>query len=111
VLLRLLQPLGYMPFPNLFYLITKRSTKQRTVAQALVNRRWVAGIKGGLSVHVLSKYLLIWDLVDGVVLQHGVQDQHIWKLTGSGSHTSKSAYKSYFLGSIKFAPWKRIWKS
>uniref|UniRef100_A0A0A8YCP8 Reverse transcriptase zinc-binding domain-containing protein n=1 Tax=Arundo donax TaxID=35708 RepID=A0A0A8YCP8_ARUDO len=31
-------------------------------------------------------------------------------LTESGSYTSKSAYNAFFLGSIKFAPW-RTWKT
>lgn len=96
---------------NPFALIFKRARKQHTVAQALENRRWVADIHGGLSVQVLYEYLTIWTLVDEVVLLQDVQDQHVWKLTADGMHTCKSTYETYFLGSIKFAPWKCIWKS
>lgn len=39
--------------PNLFELITQRSSKQRTVVQALENKRWVRNIKGGFTVQVL----------------------------------------------------------
>lgn len=46
-----------------------------------------------------------------MVLQHEVPDQYRWKLTQSGVYTSKSAYAAFFVGTIKFAPWKRIWKS
>jgi len=35
---------------NLFKAIPKRITRRQTVAQALVNRSWVADIKGALSV-------------------------------------------------------------
>jgi len=97
--------------PNLCKLIPKRAVKRRTVAQALDNRRWVADIRGALSVQVLREYLYIWDLVDGLVLQPEIPDQHRWKLTNLGPYSSKSAYNAFFIGSIRFAPWKRIWRS
>jgi hypothetical protein len=46
-----------------------------------------------------------------MLLQEGVEDQHRWKLTRSGIYSSKSTYNAYFIVSILFAPWKRIWKS
>ena len=85
--------------PNLCKLIPKRAVKRRTVAQALDNRRWVADIRGALSVQVLREYLYIWDLVDGLVLQPEIPDQHRWKLTTLGLYRSKSAYNALFLGS------------
>jgi len=83
--------------PNLIKIISKQAIKQWTVSQALDGRRWVADIKGALTVQVL------WDLLGNFALQQNVPDQHIWRLTQSGSYTSKPAYNAYFLGSIKFA--------
>jgi hypothetical protein len=60
--------------PNLLKTIAKRVIKQCTVAQALENPRWVSDIKGTLSVPVLRQYLLLWDLVDNMLLQEGVED-------------------------------------
>jgi hypothetical protein len=97
--------------PNLCKLIPRQAVKRRTVAQALDNWRWVADIRGALSVQVLREYLYIWDLVDGLVLQPEIPDQHRWKLTNLGPYSSKSAYNAFFIGSIRFAPWKRIWRS
>ena len=87
------------------------SLNRRTVAEALNNRRWVADIKGARTVQVLEDYLNIWDLVEGLTLQQEVTDRFRWKLTQSGTYTSKSVYAAFFVGTIKFAPWKKIWKS
>uniref|UniRef100_J3M704 Reverse transcriptase zinc-binding domain-containing protein n=1 Tax=Oryza brachyantha TaxID=4533 RepID=J3M704_ORYBR len=72
--------------PNLFNLISKRARQQHIGEQALENRKWVAGIHGGLSE----------------------QDQHVWKLTTDGKYNCKSTYEAYFLGSIKSDSWKHI---
>jgi len=96
--------------PNLIKLIPNRTLNQRTVAQALTNRSWVADIRGALTVQVLIEYLQLWELVDDLALQHDTPGQHRWRLIESSSYTSKSAYTFFFTGTIKFAPWRRIWK-
>lgn len=88
---------------HLFALIPERIVKQRSVAETLADLKWLFDIKGVLSIHAIVEYLQIWDLLDGLVLQQGVQDQHIWKLSSSGVYSSKSAYNAYFVGSIRFA--------
>jgi hypothetical protein len=97
--------------PNLIQFIPKRARGQRTVSQALNNRRWISYIQGALTVQVLVEYLRIWGLVDEIILQPSLPDQHIWKLSNSGQYSAKSAYNSFSIGSIKFPPWKWIWKS
>lgn len=91
--------------PNLFRTVPKRTAKRRTVAQALQSRTWVGDIKGVLSVPVLLEYLQIWDIMDGIVLQDSELDQFKWKLTQSGSYSSKSAYAAYFIGTTRIGPW------
>ena len=97
--------------PNLFRNVPKRIAKSRTVAQALHNRSWVQDIKGPRTVEVLLEYFRIWDMVDGFVLQPESPDQYRWKFTQDGTYSSKSAYAAFFEGSIKFGPWRRIWKT
>uniref|UniRef100_A0A0A8Z0V1 Reverse transcriptase zinc-binding domain-containing protein n=1 Tax=Arundo donax TaxID=35708 RepID=A0A0A8Z0V1_ARUDO len=92
-------------------LVSRQAKNQRTVSQALDSGRWVRDIQGSPSVIALDEYLQLWNILSSIQLQPGVPDQHIWKLTRSGSYLSKSAYKAYFSGSTSFAPWKRIWKS
>ena len=94
--------------PNLFSAVPKRTTKRRTVAQALHNMSWVQDIKGALTVEVWLDFFRIWDLVHGIILQPENPD---WRFTQDGSYSSKSAYAAFFVGSIKFWSWRRIWKT
>jgi hypothetical protein len=96
--------------PNLFKIVQKWTAK-RTVAQTLHNRSCVQDIKGARTVEVLLEFLHIWDMVDGFILQQEIPDWYRWKLTQDGSSSSKSAYVAFFVGSIKFGQWRRIWKT
>ncbi|WVZ66318.1 hypothetical protein U9M48_015558, partial [Paspalum notatum var. saurae] len=87
--------------------ISKRARNQCTVFQALTNRRWVKDIRGALTVQVLVEYVKVWEMVD----DPGVPDHFRWRFTQSGQYSCKSAYQSFFLGTVKFGSWKRIWKS
>jgi hypothetical protein len=71
---------------------------------------WVHDIRGALTVAVLHEYLLIWDMMDGITLCQDVPDLYNWKLTHHEVYSSKSAYEAFFVGSIKFGPWKKIGK-
>ena len=97
--------------PNLLQSVSRQAVRNRTVAQALQNRAWVADIVGSLTVQVIIEYLRTWELVDEFALQPEVPDKHIWKLSKTGTYSSKSAYEAFFVGTIKFAPWRRIWRT
>ncbi|WVZ69533.1 hypothetical protein U9M48_018306 [Paspalum notatum var. saurae] len=97
--------------PTLFKLIPKRAVKQRTVTQGVTDRKWVSDISGALSVQVLVEYLRLWSLIEGVELRPDVADKHQWRFASHGSYSSKSAYEAFFVGSITFAPWRRVWKT
>ena len=81
------------------------------MGQALLNRVWVSDIQGALIVQVLAEFLRIWELVEGTILHPDIPDQFCWKLSSTGQYDNKSAYDSMFIGSIRFLPWKRIWKT
>jgi hypothetical protein len=50
-------------------------------------------------------------MVDGFILQPDIPDRYRWKLTQDGSYSSKSTYATFFVGSIKFGLWRRIWNT
>jgi len=96
--------------PNVFRTVTVRTRKKRTVAEALVDNTWVSDIRGALNWHGLMEYLELWDAISDVHLSSSA-DIHRWKFESSGFFSSRSAYKAFFVGAIKFEPWKRLWKS
>jgi hypothetical protein len=73
-----------------------KAVKRRTVSQALANRSWVNDIQGALTVQVITDYLLVWDLIDGLELQPNTPDQHHWKLSSTSSYSCSSAYNSVY---------------
>jgi hypothetical protein len=74
--------------PHLIQNIARRVINRRTIAEAIYNHRWVADIKGALTIPVLVEYVQVRDQVQGVVLQQDVSDTFRWKLTDSGEYTS-----------------------
>jgi hypothetical protein len=58
----------------------------------------------------MAKFLALWDTVSGISLQQGISDKHMWRWSSSGQYTVKFAYHTLRIGSIRFRPWKNIWK-
>jgi hypothetical protein len=58
----------------------------------------------------IQQYLLWWDALQQVVLTNE-EDKHEPRHDVSGRFSSKSCCKIFLMGSIKFEPWKRLWKS
>jgi hypothetical protein len=70
--------------------IPKRRFNQRTVQQALTENRWALDIQGAITVGVLIEYLQVWETLQSVQLQHGVQDIHFWRFTENRKYTAKA---------------------
>jgi hypothetical protein len=97
--------------PRLLATIPKRRLKQRTVKDALANQTWISDIKGARTVGVMVDYLHLCDILADVLLQPDVEDRHIWRFSSDGQYSAKTAYKGFFVGTISFEPWERIWKT
>ena len=97
--------------PNLYALVPKRRASRCTVMAALDEEKWLEDIQEEISAHALMEYLELWDISKGMVLQEGIPNRHIWRLSASGEYTAKSAYDALFEGALSFAPYEHIWKS
>jgi hypothetical protein len=95
----------------MFDMVPLRLANKRLVKDALPNFHWISDVKGANSVRVIAEFLELCEVLEAVVLQPGIRDQHIWKLSASGDYTASSAYKALFLGSVQFEPVERVWKS
>jgi hypothetical protein len=81
------------------------------VQEALNGWLWISDISGGLSVGVLMDYLVLWDLLQEVELQVGIEDRQVFRLAADGKYSAKLVYESFFIGSNQFEPANIIWKS
>ena len=95
--------------PQLFSSDSKRRAKRHTVCEAMVQNSWVLDIQGALSVTALAEYLEVRELIVEVQLLPNTPDQHSWRFScSSGHYSTKSAYKTLFIGSISFEPCELI---
>ena len=88
-----------------------RRRKKRTVQEALTNQAWISNIHGALTVGVLIEYLRLWDILFDFQLHPDSEDKHIWRFSADGQYYAKSAYEGFFLGSTRFGPWEKVWKT
>ncbi|EEE53511.1 hypothetical protein OsJ_36687 [Oryza sativa Japonica Group] len=82
-----------------------------TVAQGLLNNRWVRDLQGSLSNRALVDYLALWDELQLVSLQSGEADSVLWRFSANGVFSASSAYEFLFSTSIKCPHGELIWKT
>jgi hypothetical protein len=80
---------------HMFANVPPRIHNKQTVAEALINNRWVLVIRGGLSWIGIREFLQLCDCLQSIEL-NGQEDRHIWKLEVGGCYSSKSAYRAFF---------------
>ena len=83
------------------------------VCKALENEFWVSQIntQDGLSMEHISQFVNLWEMIDGVQLQHDIPDTILWKLNNNGLFSSQSAYKMQFLVHTSSTMPALVWKS
>ncbi|WVZ62402.1 hypothetical protein U9M48_012158 [Paspalum notatum var. saurae] len=96
--------------PDLRSVIPRQTANSLTVAEGLMDRLWVRGISGGLSVTIVAQYLTLWERLERVQL-HEDEDKVVWKWAENGIYSAKTAYRALHLGSQQFPEHQLIWKS
>jgi hypothetical protein len=86
--------------PRVLAAVPKRTASSRTVRDALMDMRWIADIKGALTVGVLADYLTLWNTLSTVQLHPEREDKHIFRFAQDGKYSAKAAYESLFICSI-----------
>jgi hypothetical protein len=97
--------------PNIYAMVHKRVINRRRTSEALQNMSWTTDFRGSLTIAVLLEFVELYQQLDEVILQQGVSDTHVWKLSTSGQYCSNSAYKTLFHGAISSGPADRVWKT
>jgi hypothetical protein len=97
--------------PKFLATIPKRIVNNRTMNEALTNRKWIADIKGALLVGVLINYLQLWEMLSAIELQPRVEDRHIFSIAPDGMYSTKSAYNGLFMGSVSFGHYTWVRKT
>jgi hypothetical protein len=83
--------------------------KNRTVASAFGNNRWINDIDHNLTPHIISEYLMLWEHLEGVSLSDSQQDLVSWILTADGTYSAKSVYDMHFMGTMQCATASQTW--
>lgn len=63
-------------------MVPKRTASRRTVRDALCHGKWLEDVQGGMPVDALMEFFELWDLLSDVDLQVGIDDKHVWRLSG-----------------------------
>jgi hypothetical protein len=83
----------------------------RSVREALTARRWSRDITGARTASVIVDYLMLWDALQGVELQPGIDDRFIWRWSADGTYDAASAYRAFFHGTTGFAGTREVWRA
>lgn len=96
--------------PRLF---ARTTNKNKSVAEALNNNRWISDLnyRFGFSIPLLQELILLWNLIRNYELHPERDDTITWRLTNDGNYTAASAYKAQFIGSVKNPRLATVWQT
>jgi hypothetical protein len=97
--------------PRLLAAVPNKIKNNRTVLEALTDRKWLTDIKGALTVGVFADLLDLWDALQTIQLHPDMEDRHIFRLATDGNYSAKAANEGFFIGSTQAEHWELILKT
>jgi hypothetical protein len=68
-------------------------------------------LKWDLSPEALHEAVMLWDRVQGVILNHGTPNLITWKMDADGKYSVATAYAAQFMGSVHTSFKTSVWLS
>lgn len=94
--------------PALFEIARRKNI---TVQKALSNQHWIANLGHLITQEQLHQFVILWEGLHNITLDHEVQDEIVWRWTNDGEYSTQSAYAIQFEGSRRKPALMRIWKA
>ena len=95
-------------YSDLYKLCTLRKIM---VKAAMTSDKWMRHFKADFPTEALVQFTRLWTSLLQVQLNEGIPDKLIWKWTANGSYSASSAYAAQFIGTIRPAFPRFIWRS
>ncbi|KAM0911282.1 hypothetical protein ACQ4PT_013589 [Festuca glaucescens] len=97
--------------PGLLLTVSTRARNMRTVAQALVDNRWLSDIPGTLATRGAREVIALWVAVNNIQRNVNTPDVFKWPWTSSGQYSAKSTYTMLMHGNERAQLGDAIWRS
>ena len=60
---------------------------------------------------MIADYLMLWDALQEVELQPGINDRFIWRWSADGTYGAATAYRAFFHGTTGLAGAREVWRA
>jgi hypothetical protein len=97
--------------PAVVSLVKPRAANSRTVADALLNNRWIMDLSGVLSGHGAVQCIQLWAALRSFDRDPDAADIFSWPWSSSGCYSARSTYRVLSQGKVRAATNDCIWKS
>jgi hypothetical protein len=75
------------------------------------NGKWIDHIYPPTSPEEVTKFVKLWEVVNGITFNDTIEDDVRWRWTADGEYTAKSAYQIQFVGTFSKIRITPIWKA
>lgn len=79
--------------------------------EAVTGRRWTRDITGARTATVIADYVMLWNALQEIELQPGIEDKFIWKWSAAGTYYPATAYRAFFHGTTGLAGAREVWRA